>query len=142
MKTHYFFFILAKWVLRGNRKMIWFFFRVLADGIIVFFVTIFAPLLGAQLTGILLAFPIAYILIPFRKHKEFGKVIADEVVYSAIFGTVSLAVFLYCICCLSKNSNAYVPFIIKLTWIRSNNCIYDKSRVSGTKTPFVLKLVC
>ena len=69
------------------------FLRALAGGIIVSLVTVFAPLLGAQLTGIMLAFPIAYLLISFNIHKEFGKAIAIEVVYSAIFGTVSLAVF-------------------------------------------------
>ena len=69
------------------------FLRALAGGIIVSLVTVFAPLIGAQLTGIMLAFPIAYLLISFNIHKEFGKAIAIEVVYSAIFGTVSLAVF-------------------------------------------------
>ena len=45
------------------------------------------------MSGILLAFPIAYVLISLNIHKVFGKAIATEVVYSAIFGTVSLAVF-------------------------------------------------
>ena len=69
------------------------FFRALSGGIIVSVVTVFASKLGAQLSGILLAFPIAYVLITFNIHKVFGKAMVTEVVYSAVFGTVSLAVF-------------------------------------------------
>ena len=69
------------------------FFRAVSGGIIVSVVTVFASKLGAQLSGILLAFPIAYVLISFNIHKGFGKTVATEVVYSAVLGTVSLAVF-------------------------------------------------
>ena len=69
------------------------FFRALSGGVIVSVVTVFASKLGAQLSGILLAFPIAYVLISFNIHQVFGKATVTEVVYSAVFGTVSLAVF-------------------------------------------------
>ena len=69
------------------------FLRALSGGVIVSVVTVFASKLGAQLSGVLLAFPIAYVLISFNIHKVFGKATVTEVVYSAVFGTVSLAVF-------------------------------------------------
>ena len=69
------------------------FLRAVVGGIIISFVTVFASRLGSHLSGILLAFPIAYILISFNIHKVFGKSIVTGVVYSALFGTVSLAVF-------------------------------------------------
>ena len=69
------------------------FFRALAGGLIVAIVTVFASALGAQLSGVLLAFPIAYVLISFNIHKGFGEITVTKVVYSAILGTISLAVF-------------------------------------------------
>ena len=60
---------------------------------IVAIVTVFASALGAQLAGVLLAFPIAYVLISFSIHKGFGEIIVTRVIYSAILGTISLAVF-------------------------------------------------
>lgn len=69
------------------------FLRAVVGGIIISFVTVFASRLGSHLSGILLAFPIAYILISFNIHKVFGKSIVTGVVYSALFGTISLAVF-------------------------------------------------
>ena len=69
------------------------FLRALSGGVIVSVVTVFASKIGAQLSGVLLAFPIAYVLISFNIHKVFGKATVTEVVYSAVFGTVSLAVF-------------------------------------------------
>lgn len=71
------------------------FSRALMGGFIISIVTIFASALGAHLSGVLLAFPIAYVLISFNIHKEFGENIAIGVVYSAIFGTISLAVFCF-----------------------------------------------
>ena len=69
------------------------FLRAVVGGIIISVVTVFASRLGAHLSGILLAFPIAYILISFNIHQVFGKSIVTGVVYSALFGTISLAVF-------------------------------------------------
>ena len=67
--------------------------RAVVGGIIISVVTVFASRLGANLSGVLLAFPIAYILISFNIHKVFGKSIVTGVLYSAIFGTISLAFF-------------------------------------------------
>ena len=69
------------------------FLRAVVGGVIISVVTVFASRLGAHLSGILLAFPIAYILISFNIHQVFGKSIVTGVVYSALFGTISLAVF-------------------------------------------------
>ena len=69
------------------------FLRALAGGLIIAIVTLFASTLGAQLSGVLLAFPIAYVLISFNIHKGFGEITVTKVVYSAILGTISLAVF-------------------------------------------------
>ena len=69
------------------------FLRAVVGGVIISVVTVFASRLGAHLSGILLAFPIAYILISFNIHHVFGKSIVTGVVYSALFGTISLAVF-------------------------------------------------
>lgn len=69
------------------------FVRALSGGLIVAIVTVFASALGAQLAGVLLAFPIAYVLISFSIHKGFGEIIVTRVIYSAILGTISLAVF-------------------------------------------------
>jgi len=69
------------------------FLRAVVGGVIISVVTVFASRLGAHLSGILQAFPIAYILISFNIHQVFGKSIVTGVVYSALFGTISLAVF-------------------------------------------------
>ena len=66
------------------------------------------------MTGILLAFPIAYLLISFNIHKEFGKAIAIEVVYSAIFGTVSLAVFCIAFAVLLKIATLTYVLLLSL----------------------------
>ena len=69
------------------------FLRAVVGGMIISVVTVFASRLGANLSGTLLAFPIAYILISFNIHQVFGKSVVTGVVYSALFGTISLAVF-------------------------------------------------
>ena len=69
------------------------FLRAVVGGMIISVVTVFASRLGANLSGTLLAFPIAYILISFNIHQVFGKSIVTGVVYSALLGTISLAVF-------------------------------------------------
>ena len=69
------------------------FLRAVVGGMIISAVTVFASRLGANLSGTLLAFPIAYILISFNIHQVFGKSIVTGVVYSALLGTISLAVF-------------------------------------------------
>ena len=69
------------------------FLRAVVGGVIISVVTVFASRLGAHLSGILLAFPIAYILISFNIHQAYGKSSVTGVVYSALFGTISLAVF-------------------------------------------------
>jgi hypothetical protein len=87
------FFVDKELVEKKSENELILFLRAVVGGIIISFVTVFASKLGSHLSGILLAFPIAYILISFNIHKVFGKSIVTGVVYSALFGTISLAVF-------------------------------------------------
>ena len=89
------FFLKADLIEKKSENDFILFSRALMGGFIISIVTIFASALGAHLSGVLLAFPIAYVLISFNIHKEFGENIAIGVVYSAIFGTISLAVFCF-----------------------------------------------
>ncbi len=67
--------------------------RAFAGGLLVAAVTVFSARLGASLSGILLAFPIGYALISLTIHEQFGAPTVIGVVYSALFGTISLATF-------------------------------------------------
>ena len=67
--------------------------RAVIGGFLVALVTVFAPLLGAGLSGILLAFPIGYALISLTIHAQFGAATVVGVVFSALLGTISLATF-------------------------------------------------
>lgn len=87
------FFLVQDRVEKKSESDLILFLRALAGGLIVAIVTVFASAIGAQLAGVLLAFPIAYALISFNIHKGFGEITVTKVVYSAILGTISLAVF-------------------------------------------------
>jgi hypothetical protein len=67
--------------------------RAFAAGLLVALVTAFSATLGAPLSGVLLAFPIGYALISLTIHEQFGAPTVIGVVYSALFGTISLATF-------------------------------------------------
>jgi len=67
--------------------------RAVAGGVLVASVTVFAPRLGAEMSGTLLAFPIGYALISLTIGEQFGAAAASAVVYSALLGTISLATF-------------------------------------------------
>ena len=67
--------------------------RAVAGGVLVASVTVFAPSLGAEMSGTLLAFPIGYALISLTIHEQFGAAAAVAVVHSALLGTISLATF-------------------------------------------------
>ena len=87
------FFLKADLIEKKSENDFILFSRALMGGFIISIVTVFASALGAHLSGVLLAFPIAYVLISFSIHKGFGEIIVTRVIYSAILGTISLAVF-------------------------------------------------
>lgn len=67
--------------------------RAFAGGFLVAAITVFSTTLGAGWSGILLAFPIGYALISLTIHERYGVPTVIGVVYSALFGTISLATF-------------------------------------------------
>ena len=115
------------------------FLRAVVGGMIISAVTVFASRLGANLSGTLLAFPIAYILISFNIHQVFGKSIVTGVVYSALLGTISLAVFCVAFAILLQ----MVPLIrlsYKLIWISFCNCINVNLGYKSQKPALILNL--
>lgn len=67
--------------------------RASLAGLLVAGVTSAAQLLGAAMTGVLLAFPIGYALIAFTIHKRFGTANVVAMLHSTIIGTLGLASF-------------------------------------------------
>ncbi len=67
--------------------------RAALAGLIVAVVTILAPKLGAELAGVLLAFPIGYAFISMTVHQQYGSANVIDVLHSALLGTIGLAFF-------------------------------------------------
>ncbi|MEM5474709.1 hypothetical protein [Pacificibacter sp. AS14] len=67
--------------------------RACFGGILVAVVTVCAPKLGGELSGILLAFPIGFALICLTTHEQYGPATLIDFAYSALRGATSLAMF-------------------------------------------------
>jgi len=89
--------------------------RACIAGLLVAMVTALAPTLGAELSGILLAFPIGYALISVTVHEQYGTASVIGVLHSALLGTISLATFCVAFAVFLQNFSAINAFFLGLT---------------------------
>jgi len=89
-------------------------FRACVGGLIVAIVTITAPLLGGEYTGMLLAFPIFYALLSITIHKQYGTATVINVLHSALLGTIGLAIFCIVLTVCLQSFTAITAFFIGL----------------------------
>ena len=88
--------------------------RAAAGGLLVALVTLLASSLGAVMSGFLLAFPIGYALISLTVHERFGVPTVTRMVFSALFGTISLATFCVALAYLLDFATPETAFIASL----------------------------
>lgn len=69
------------------------FLRGVLAGFLVAAVTTASHWLGPEVSGLLLSFPIGYLVISVTLHQQMGRVVTMTTLYSAIFGTLSLTGF-------------------------------------------------
>jgi hypothetical protein len=99
-------------------------FRACMGGVIVAIVTITAPLLGGEYTGMLLAFPIFYALLSITIHKQYGTATVIHVLHSALLGTVGLAIFCATFAVFLQSITAISAFFIGLvTSLAATGCM-------------------
>ncbi|MBL4739656.1 MAG: hypothetical protein JKY12_01600 [Sneathiella sp.] len=89
--------------------------RACIAGLLVALVTTSAQALGAELSGILLAFPIGYALISVTVHEQYGTASVIGVLHSALLGTISLATFCVAFAVFLQNFSAISAFFFGLT---------------------------
>lgn len=89
--------------------------RACVAGFLVAVVTLLAPKLGAELSGILLAFPIGYAFISITVHRQYGKANVIDVLHSALLGTIGLASFCAAFALYLQSLSEIDAFLIGLT---------------------------
>jgi len=89
-------------------------FRACMGGVIVAIVTITAPFLGGEYTGMILAFPMFYALLSITIHKQYGAATVINVLHSALLGTIGLAIFCITLTVCLQSFTAITAFFIGL----------------------------
>lgn len=88
--------------------------RAFMGGLMVAIVTITAPLLGGEYTGMLLAFPIFYVLLSITIHQQYGAATVINVLHSALLGTIGLGIFCATLVVCLQSFTATIAFFIGL----------------------------
>lgn len=87
-------YLLANGRVKNNReKITHLVVRACLGGLAVAAITISSATLGGNWSGILLAFPISFVVICFTTHETFGSAILISFARSALLGSISLAAF-------------------------------------------------
>ncbi|WP_274427036.1 hypothetical protein [Chelativorans sp. YIM 93263] len=88
--------------------------RGVAAGLLVGIVTLFAPILGSSVSGLLLAFPIGFSVVALSLHLDHGGAVAGRTTHAGLVGVSSLAVFTFVLAITLRELSPAAAFAVAL----------------------------
>lgn len=88
--------------------------RGVAAGLLVGIVTLFAPILGSSVSGLLLAFPIGFSVVALSLHIDHGGAVAGRTTHAGLVGVSSLAVFTFVLAITLRDLSPAAAFAVAL----------------------------